>query len=153
MEIIPNLERLWSDLVQEEIKRYTKDGTSSREKDEENFSLVGNKGKGKKIQRKPKSNQNNGKKKDLSKIKCFHYHEYGHYATKFFNKKSNKDPSRGAGGEALDSQFELDFTLLACIANTVMSSVWYLDFSASFHMTECKEYFSGLEEKDLHMHI
>ena len=34
-----------------------------------------------------------------------------------------------------------------------MGSVWYLDSSASFHMTGDKELFSDLEEKYLQMHI
>ena len=34
-----------------------------------------------------------GKNKDLSNIKCFHYHELGHYATKCLHKKANKKPS------------------------------------------------------------
>jgi len=65
-EKLPNWERLWFDLVQEGIKRNTRDGVSSKVEDEENFSLVGkgNKGKGNKIQRKPESSQDNGKKKD-----------------------------------------------------------------------------------------
>ena len=62
-ENLLNWERLWSDLVQEEFQRNTRDGTSSRAEDEEKFSLVGKgkKGKGKKTQRKLESNQNNGK--------------------------------------------------------------------------------------------
>ena len=51
------------------------------------------------------------------------------------------------------SQFEPDFTLIACMANTVMGSMWYLDSGASFHMTRCREFFSDLEEKYLQMHI
>ena len=42
------------------------------------------------------------------------------------------------------SQFELDFTLIAWMASTVMGSVWYFDFGASFHMTGCKYFFSSL---------
>lgn len=34
-----------------------------------------------------------------------------------------------------------------------MGSVWYPDNGASFHMTRNKEFFSDLEEKDIHMHI
>ena len=62
-------ERLWSDLVQEEIRWRTKDGTSSKDK-EEYFSLV-RKGK------KAKGNKSQGEegKRDLSKIRCFHCHE------------------------------------------------------------------------------
>ena len=44
-------ERLWSDLVQEEIRRSTRDGSSSKNEDEENCALVAKarKGKGKKF--------------------------------------------------------------------------------------------------------
>ena len=48
-EKLPDWERIWSDLVQEEFRRNTKDGSSSKNKDEEYFSLVAKakKGKGK----------------------------------------------------------------------------------------------------------
>jgi hypothetical protein len=105
-EKLPNWEHLWSDLVQEEIRWNTRDGTSSKGEDEEKFALVGKgkKGKGKKSQTKPESSQG-GKKKDLSKIKCFNCHEFRHYATKCPHKKASKKTSGGAAGEALASQF------------------------------------------------
>ena len=34
-----------------------------------------------------------------------------------------------------------------------MGLVWYLDSGASFHMTGDKEFFSDLEEKEIHTHI
>ena len=40
-EKLPEWERLWSDLVQEEIRRNTRDGSSSKHDDEENCALVG----------------------------------------------------------------------------------------------------------------
>ena len=89
----------------------------------------------------------------MSKIKCFNYHEYGHYATKCSHNKYTKKPSRGVVVEALASQLELDFMIIACLVSLVMGSVWYLDYFSSFHMTGCKDFFSSLEEKDLHMHI
>jgi hypothetical protein len=39
------------------------------------------------------------------------------------------------------------------MASSASGSVWYLDSGASFHMTEDKEFFIDLEEKDLIMHI
>ena len=45
-EKLPNWERLWSDLTQEEIRRSTRDGSSSRE-DEENCVLASKAKKGK----------------------------------------------------------------------------------------------------------
>ena len=56
-------------------------------------------------------------------------------------------------GEALASQFELDFSLIACLASSVMGSVWFLDSGASFHMTGDRDLFSDLEDKDLGVHI
>lgn len=68
-------------------------------------------------------------------------------------KEIKKDHVAATIGEALSSQFELDFTLIACMTNTVMGSVWYIDSGASFHMMGKKYFFSDLEEKDLHMNI
>ena len=56
-------------------------------------------------------------------------------------------------GEALTSQFELDFSLIACMLSSMMGSVWYLDSGGSFHMTGNKEVLNDLEEKDIKMHI
>ena len=100
-------------------------------------TVLGKKGKGKNTQSKGDSNQS-GKEKDLSKIKCFHCHELGHYAMNYPNNKVDKKPSGGVASEALSSQFELDFTLIACMVKLVMGSVWYLDSGASFHMIRNK---------------
>ena len=79
-EKLPRWERLWSDLVQEEIRRSTRDGSSLKNEDEENFTLAtrARKGKGKKN---PSQSGAKGKKQDMSKVKCFHCHQHGHYAT------------------------------------------------------------------------
>ena len=108
--------------------------------------------KGNKSQSKPESNQG-AKKKYLSKIKCFNCHEFRHYATKCPHKKERNRTLGGGEGEAFASQFKIDFTLIACMVNTMMASMWYFDSCASIHMTKGREFFSDLEEKDLHMHI
>ena len=79
-EKLPGWERLWSDHVQEEIREGTKDGSSSKNEDEENFTLASKerKGKGKKH---PSKSDAKGKKQYFSKVKCFHCHEHGHFAT------------------------------------------------------------------------
>ena len=56
-------------------------------------------------------------------------------------------------GEVLASKFELDFTLISCMANTVMGCMWYLDNESSFHMTWNIYLFSDLEEKYLQQNI
>lgn len=127
-------ESLCSHLVQEEIGQNTKDGTSSKGEDVDNYDLDGKekKWKGKKYKSKEESGQR-GKNKDLSRIKCFHCHEFKHYAMKCPHKNESKK-TIGVAGEALASQFKLDFTLIACMFSIVMGSVWYLDNGASFHM-------------------
>ena len=56
---LPSWERLWSDLVQEEIRWNTRDGTSSKGEDEENCALdrKAKKAKGKKSKSKADSSQ------------------------------------------------------------------------------------------------
>ena len=64
-EKLPNWERLLLDIVQEEIRRTTRDGVSFETKYEKEFALAGkgNKFKGKKAQGKTKSRQNGCKEK------------------------------------------------------------------------------------------
>jgi hypothetical protein len=138
--------------VQEEFRRNTIDGSSSKHDDEEECALTAKarKRKGKKSQ----SNfESKVKKLDLSKVKCFHCRERGHLTTNCSQKKKNKTVSRAATGEALVSQFEFDFTLIACMASSALGSVWYLNSGASFHMMGDRESFIDLEEKDLRIHI
>jgi hypothetical protein len=140
------------DLAQEKFRWNTKDGSSSKHDDEEDCALdtKARKGKGKKFHSKSKSK---GKKMDLSKVKCFYCHEHGHLATNCPQKKKNKKDVGAVTGEALASQFELDFSLIACMESSALGLVWYLDSGTSFHMMGDKEIFSDLEEKDLKMHI
>eukprot|EP00253_Pinus_taeda_P011571 PITA_11571 len=138
----------------EEFRQNTKYGSSSKVDDEENCALAGKEKKGKGKSSPSKSDScHGGKKKDMSKVKCFHYHKLRHFATNCPLNKANKKFSGGARGEALASQFELDFTLITCMVSSMMGSVWYLDSGASFHITGNKELFTNLEDKDLQMHI
>jgi hypothetical protein len=138
--------------VHEKFRRNTRDGSSSQHDDEEDSTLATKerKGKGNKFHSKSKSK---GKKLDLSKVKCFHYHEHGYLATNFPQNKKNKKVVGAAAGEAFVLQFELEFSLIACMESSALGSVLYLDNGASFHMTGDKEIFSDLEEKYLKMHI
>jgi hypothetical protein len=86
-------------------------------------------------------------------VKCFHCHKHGHLATNYPHKKNNKKVFGAATGEALASQFELDFSLISCMDSSASGSVWYLDSGTSFHMMGDKDLFSNLDEKDLKMHI
>ena len=71
-EKLPGWERLWSDLVQEEIRRSTRDESSSKVSDEENCTLAVKAKKGKR--KKASQSGVKGKKQDMSNVKCFHCH-------------------------------------------------------------------------------
>eukprot|EP00253_Pinus_taeda_P036550 PITA_36550 len=145
--------RLWSNLMQEEIRRSTKHSSSSMH-DEENCALAIKAKKGKeKVSLSKASSSNEGKKVDKLKVRCFHCHEVGHYAPNYPQRKSKKGFGEGSEGEALASQFESDFTFFACMVSPMMGSGWFLDSGASFHMTRNKSLFSTLEEKNLHILI
>ncbi|MCY6488367.1 hypothetical protein, partial [Actinobacillus pleuropneumoniae] len=89
---------------QEEIRRSTRDGSSSKQDDGENLALVSKARKGKrKASHSKSSSSHGGKKIEKSKVKCFHCHEVGHYATNCPQKKSKKGSSKGLDGEALAS--------------------------------------------------
>ena len=68
-EQLPDQERLWSDLMQKEIRRRTRDGSSSKQDDEENLALASKarKGKGKESHAKS-SSSHGGKKFNKSKV-------------------------------------------------------------------------------------
>jgi len=136
--------------MQEEIRRSTQDGSSSKNDDEENIALASKsrKGKGKASHSKLNSSHG-GQKVDKSKVRFFNCHEMGHYATNCPSNKSKKESTKGSEGEALASQFEMDFTLIACMVSSMVGCVWYLDSGASFRMTNDKILFSTLEEKEM----
>ena len=90
--------------MQEEIRRSTIDGSSSKHDDEENLALASKARKGKGNDSHSKSSSSRGGKKiEKSKVRCFNCHEVGHYATNCPLKKSKKGSSKGSEGEALDS--------------------------------------------------
>jgi hypothetical protein len=93
-ENIPYWQRLWDDFIQEETREEFK--SINQGGSEEKFTLVSKtrKGKGKNSSKKGNSDGGSsqlGKKKDLSKIKCFSCHKNGHYASQCpeKNKKGN----------------------------------------------------------------
>lgn len=70
--------------MQDEIERNTRDGSSLNTDDEENCALVikARKGKGK-IAHSKSDSYHGGKKKDILKVKFFHCHKMGHFATNY----------------------------------------------------------------------
>jgi len=83
--------------MRDEIKRNTRDGSSSKTDDEENCALASKERKGKgKISHSKSYSYHGGKKKDMKKVKCFHCHKMGHFATNCPLKKSKEKSSGGA---------------------------------------------------------
>ena len=75
-----------------------------------------------------------GKKNiDMSKVKCFICRKQGHFASQFtdMKKKNNTQMVGSAEVEKFSKNFDEDFCLLACMASTTCSSVWYIDRGAS----------------------
>ena len=65
--------------MQEEIRRSTRDGSSSKHDDEENLVLASKARKGKgKASHSKSSSSHGGKKNDKSKVICINCHEVGH---------------------------------------------------------------------------
>ena len=70
------------------------------------------KGKGKKFHSKYEVNEE-GKERDMSRVRCFHCHEHEHFTTNCPQKKKNKKVVGSVAGEALALKFELEFSLIA----------------------------------------
>ena len=54
---------------------------------------------------------------------------------------------------AVRRNFDEEFFLIACMASTTGSSVWYIDSGASCPMTRHKRFFKSLQEGGLNLHI
>jgi hypothetical protein len=145
-EKLPNWERLWDDFVQEETRRGYVHGSSSTCHDEENVAIAAN------SKKKFKKGPNGGNKlkgegkKDMSKVKCFACHKFGHYAGQCSNKKK-KQTATSAAVEEFSAKFDKEFSLVVCLSTrTTHSDVWYIDSGASRHMTGVCEHLIDLTQ-------
>ena len=117
--------------------------------DEEALSLTG-KSKGKAKRKK------DGKKNlDVSKVKCFICHKQGHFASQCPDrkKKSNTQMAGSAEVDEFNKNFNQEFCLIACMASTIGSIIWYIDSGASSHMTGQKRFFRDLQEGGTRIHV
>jgi hypothetical protein len=145
-EKLPGWERLWDDFVQEETRRGYVHGSSSTGHEEENVALATTSKKkfkkGPKGGHKPKGEG----KKDMSKVKCFACHKFGHYAGQCPNKKK-KQTAASAEVEEFSTKFDRKFSLIMCLSSrTTTSDTWYIDSGASRHMTTVREHLTDLTQ-------
>jgi hypothetical protein len=143
-EKLPGWERLWDDFVQEETRRGYVHGSSSAGHEEENVALATTSKK--KFKKGPKGGQKpKGEgKKDMSKVKCFACHKFGHYAGQCPNKKK-KQTTASAEVEEFSTKFDKEFSLIVCLSSrTTTSDAWYIDSGASRHMTAVREHLTDL---------
>ena len=83
----------------------------------------------------------------MSKVKCFVCHKFGHDVVQCPNKK--KHVVAFANMEEFSSKFEREFSLIARLSScSVSSRVWYIDSRALAHMSEVREVFSELTERE-----
>jgi hypothetical protein len=145
-EKLPGWERLWDDFVQEETQRGYVHGSSSTGHEEENVALATTSKK--KFRKGPKGGQKpKGEgKKDMSKVKCFACHKFGHYAGQCPNKKK-KQTTTSVEVEEFSTKFDKEFSLIACLSSrTTTTDAWYIDSGASRHMTTVREHLTDLTE-------
>jgi hypothetical protein len=119
-------------------------GSSSTGNEENNVALAA-KGKNKSKKGSNGGNKQKGEgKKDMSKVKCFTCHKFGHYAGQCSNKK-NKQVAASTDVEEFAHKFEKDYSLLVCLSYRASSTgIWYIDSGASRHMIGVREYFTEL---------
>jgi hypothetical protein len=85
-------------------------------------------------------------KKDMSKVKCFACHKFGHYAGQCPNKKK-KQTTTSAEVEEFSTKFDKEFSLIACLSSrTTTTDAWYIDSGASRHMTTVREHLTDLTQ-------
>ena len=91
--------------------------------------------------------------RDMSKVKCFACHKFGHYAVQCPNKKK-KQVAASADTEEFASKFDREFSLIACMSSCSSTSrVWYIDSGASTHMSGIRECFSELNERGVDVEV
>ena len=96
--------------------------------DEEALALTG------KRKSKEKRKKDGKKNLDVSKVKCFVFHKQGHFSSQcpYRKKKSNTQMAGSAKVDEFNRNFDEEFCLIACMASTIGSIIWYIDGGASY---------------------
>ena len=114
-EHLPSWDHLWDEFIQEETWRGYIHGSASHSKEEEENVALATKGNKKKKFKKGSNGgtkQQDGEKKDMSKVKCFACQKFGHYAGQCPNKKKKKQQTTtSAEIDGYAARFERVFSL------------------------------------------
>jgi hypothetical protein len=139
-EKLPDWQWLWDDFVQDEIKIAQARPSSPTHAEEEEGLALASKAKGKKKKKGGKKNIN------FSKVKCFHCHKMGHFASQCPKRKKKNKPQMAASAavDEFAKSFEEDFCFIACMYSAVVSNMWFVNSGASCQITWCKEWFTRL---------
>jgi hypothetical protein len=151
---LPPFDRLWIDCIREEAQIESRN--KQKGGDDENQALDAHawkgkgKGSGKKNTRREASPEQ-GKKKDLSKVKCFACHKRGHYASQCPRRKKGrgKQQASSAKVDEVADRLQRDFLLVFVLSSIVLGSgTWLVDSGASRHMAGSRESLTSLSEED-----
>ena len=134
----------WDDCIQEETRKDYK--SNKQGSSDENLAHVNKtmNGKGKSSNKKGNNDEGSsppGKKKYLSKIKCFLCHKNGHYVSQCSKNKKGKGKTRKTTStktqvDDFATKFEKFYSLVSFLStSTSMRSAWLLDIGVSHHMT------------------
>jgi hypothetical protein len=142
------------DCIQEEARLESRNGKQKGNSDE-NQALVAHTRKGRRggspereVSPEPR------RKKDLSKVKCFACHEYGHYASQCPQRRrgGRKQQASTTEVDEVADRLQREFLLVSALSGTVSGDgTWLVDSGASCHMTGARELFESFTETDSDM--
>jgi hypothetical protein len=156
---LPPFEKLWTDCIQEEAQIESRNG-KQRGIDDENLALAAHARKGRgngswKDTRREASPEQR-KKKDLSKVKCFSYHEHGHYASQCPQRKkgSRKQQASSTEVDVVANRLQREFLLVSSLSREVSDGgTWFVDSGVACHTTGARELFERFTESDSNLYV
>jgi hypothetical protein len=160
-EKLSNWSRLWDGFVQEEL--WDEELNGDRHKNDDENLALSNHAKKEKFKKtiSGESTSQDNKKKDISKVKCFAYHKFGHYAGQCPNKKKGGNGtqqevvvSTKAQVDEFAKKFESELLLVSHLSlGTILAGAGLLDNGATCHMTGARELFENFTESDSNMYV